>query len=503
MKHNKYATKRNVMFSIIAVLISFVHIHAQECDTLIQIKNGYKTSLIDMRPGTFNAQLANTISREAFNSVIDDLGVLADTNASIMVIDTATLHYDTFAPELQAEWNEFIEICKESALDDIQMGNIKNWIYELWQEMLFRTYEAGNHGIAWIIPISDGTVNGKKVTAITRKWYNKEKYEELHSKILSGELTRENAIKFNLYDMYQALAVTYYNFGEKYDQFIASGSDKDNIDSFWGLVFVHETGNNTFGLVDSPIGNNDYMDPVTSTSGVQYYKDNHNGEAFTDMHRSQMNAQLISQSIIEKQTETSIDHTADASAMNALETKLDTLQSAETILLSTADLTLYTYTDCANEQVNANPTLELDIPSPHTVVKVGDNYEITAGAISGIETVAMTIKTTMDSSTDSDNPNRITRDTTINIVIVGSTSVDEQSSDNLNIYPNPTSHYLTIESDSYNRYQLISTQGIMLKSGKLTNKANIDLSKFSTGIYIIALQDRTTGKYIHRKVVKR
>lgn len=503
MKNNKYATKRNVMVSILAFLISFIHIHAQECDTLIQIKSPIKTSLIDMRPSAFSSTISIEISNYGLKKSLEDIGMVEDTLGSVLLIDTTTLHYDTFAPELQAEWNEFIEICNESALDDIQLGALKNWVKALLTEIIFRTYEKGNHGITWIIPISDGTVNGKKVAAITDHVYNHVDYSEMREKILNGEWTRENISSFNLSKLYDRLAVTYYNFGERHDNLVAQGKAKSEIDSIWGQTFLHEQGNAVFGLQDSPNFNKDIMDPKAGWGSLKWFQENNNGNLFTAQHRSQLNTFFLEMNFIEQQVETTIENTTDFDALNTLELKLDTLFSNETVKLLSQDLQLYTYTDCANEQVNANPTLELDIPSPHTVAKVGDNYEITAGAISGIETVAMTIKTTMDSSTDSDNPNRITRDTTINIVIVGSTSVDEQSSDNLKIYPNPTSYYLTIEGDTYNRYQLISTQGIMLQSGKLTNKTNIDLSKFSTGIYIIALQDRTTGKYIHCKVVKR
>lgn len=67
---------------------------------------------------------------------------------------------------------------------------------------------------------------------------------------------------------------------------------------------------------------------------------------------------------------------------------------------------------------------------------------------------------------------------------------DESTNISLNIFPNPTSGYLTLQLDEYANekmdYQLINIQGKLLQSEIITNaQTKIDLSTYVKGTYFI------------------
>lgn len=73
----------------------------------------------------------------------------------------------------------------------------------------------------------------------------------------------------------------------------------------------------------------------------------------------------------------------------------------------------------------------------------------------------------------------------------------------LNIFPNPTTDYLTIDwREAYDNmdYRLINVNGALLKEGKIRKGEQIELKKIYSGIYI--LQCNFRGKYYSYKILK-
>ena len=83
------------------------------------------------------------------------------------------------------------------------------------------------------------------------------------------------------------------------------------------------------------------------------------------------------------------------------------------------------------------------------------------------------------------------------------TSVQDELKDiAINIYPNPTSHYITIDNAAQydNNVQLTSISGRMYNL--IIQDSNIDFSTLPAGLYIIALTDTSSGKVYRQKIIK-
>jgi len=76
--------------------------------------------------------------------------------------------------------------------------------------------------------------------------------------------------------------------------------------------------------------------------------------------------------------------------------------------------------------------------------------------------------------------------------------------ENISIYPNPTSRYLTIEtrSNADTTFEIYNLNGQLVKQSKILsdNNKHVDLSKFSSGIYFIHINSNNE-KYVH-KIIK-
>jgi len=79
---------------------------------------------------------------------------------------------------------------------------------------------------------------------------------------------------------------------------------------------------------------------------------------------------------------------------------------------------------------------------------------------------------------------------------------DELQDIAINIYPNPTSHYITIDNAAQydNNVQLTSISGRMYNL--IIQDSNIDVSTLPAGLYIIALTDTSSGKVYRQKIIK-
>jgi len=79
---------------------------------------------------------------------------------------------------------------------------------------------------------------------------------------------------------------------------------------------------------------------------------------------------------------------------------------------------------------------------------------------------------------------------------------DELQDIAINIYPNPTSNYITIDNAAQydNNVQLTSISGRMYNL--IIQDSNIDVSTLPAGLYIVALTDTTSGKVYRQKIIK-
>ena len=98
---------------------------------------------------------------------------------------------------------------------------------------------------------------------------------------------------------------------------------------------------------------------------------------------------------------------------------------------------------------------------------------------------------------NSPNNNHYTKDgiTKINRIHLTPLSIDEyQNTDNFNVYPNPVTDLLYIDSktDELFDFTIVSITGTKIANGKLrTNSSSIDLSNYANGIYILQLVGKT------------
>jgi len=81
-------------------------------------------------------------------------------------------------------------------------------------------------------------------------------------------------------------------------------------------------------------------------------------------------------------------------------------------------------------------------------------------------------------------------------------NIDIDLPTNPNIYPNPSSHYITIDNAAQydNNVQLTSISGRMYNL--IIQDSNIDVSTQPAGLYIIALTDTSSGKVYRQKIIK-
>lgn len=79
---------------------------------------------------------------------------------------------------------------------------------------------------------------------------------------------------------------------------------------------------------------------------------------------------------------------------------------------------------------------------------------------------------------------------------------DIDKNDKISIYPNPTTNFLVINEQLDSKYELYSQLGSNLLYGHInSNKFNIGLQNFSTGIYFLKIEN-TSGTHI-RKIIKK
>ena len=77
------------------------------------------------------------------------------------------------------------------------------------------------------------------------------------------------------------------------------------------------------------------------------------------------------------------------------------------------------------------------------------------------------------------------------------TNINSLEKNNINIYPNPTNHFITIEGDNLTYIEITNITGqIITKKEVNTNRLTIDLSTYSKGIYFIKINKSVTKKIV-------
>jgi hypothetical protein len=68
------------------------------------------------------------------------------------------------------------------------------------------------------------------------------------------------------------------------------------------------------------------------------------------------------------------------------------------------------------------------------------------------------------------------------------------------VFPNPTSDKLTIQLDGEFIYSLVSINGKILSTMKVTNQAQLNLSEYTDGVYFLEIESENGSEIV--KVVK-
>ena len=96
------------------------------------------------------------------------------------------------------------------------------------------------------------------------------------------------------------------------------------------------------------------------------------------------------------------------------------------------------------------------------------------------------------------------------IILKGTTadhsSINEHANNLINIFPIPSSGFVTIVSDNQNIEELIITNStgkrILMRNGNLNQKINIDISRFAIGIYFAEIKLQGNPYKIYKKFIK-
>jgi hypothetical protein len=73
-------------------------------------------------------------------------------------------------------------------------------------------------------------------------------------------------------------------------------------------------------------------------------------------------------------------------------------------------------------------------------------------------------------------------------------------SNEITVYPNPTSNLITIENSNNSTLSITSAEGKIIFRGKINGRFVFDLSKYASGVYALRLQ--TDEKVQTQKIIK-
>ena len=93
-----------------------------------------------------------------------------------------------------------------------------------------------------------------------------------------------------------------------------------------------------------------------------------------------------------------------------------------------------------------------------------------------------------------------TAEATVTILVKDCIGVEEQSLNNVNIYPNPAQDFIMIDSENVEYAEIIDIYGRVITSAEINGETRIEMSDFADGIYYVRLH--SNGKTAVQKVVK-
>ncbi|MDC3352336.1 T9SS type A sorting domain-containing protein, partial [Crocinitomicaceae bacterium] len=86
------------------------------------------------------------------------------------------------------------------------------------------------------------------------------------------------------------------------------------------------------------------------------------------------------------------------------------------------------------------------------------------------------------------------------IVVSTQLGIAELNLNGATVFPNPTSDKLTIQLDGEFIYSLVSINGKILSTMKVTNQAQLNLSEYTDGVYFLEIESENGSEIV--KVVK-
>jgi hypothetical protein len=83
------------------------------------------------------------------------------------------------------------------------------------------------------------------------------------------------------------------------------------------------------------------------------------------------------------------------------------------------------------------------------------------------------------------------------IVLSSTLNINNATTNNVKIYPNPSSQFIQISNINSNEsYTIFSIFGNKIKNGIISNNTQIDISNFANGIYLLKFDSGNTIKFI-------
>ena len=87
-------------------------------------------------------------------------------------------------------------------------------------------------------------------------------------------------------------------------------------------------------------------------------------------------------------------------------------------------------------------------------------------------------------------------------IVVGYVDLKEEKADKMNIYPNPAKNIINLELNTDNfQFTIYNMQGVQIENGNIDSK-QIDVSKLSSGMYMLVLSSKDGSSNYNKRFVK-
>jgi hypothetical protein len=163
------------------------------------------------------------------------------------------------------------------------------------------------------------------------------------------------------------------------------------------------------------------------------------------------------------------------------------------------------YMDSIFIDVNPYPTVSFSLVED-TICNNGGNISLSATPVGGVFSGPGVTGSTLDPSLLSGikqvsytyvDPNGCADSTTLNYFVGTCFGIENQAAMSINIYPNPTSDFVWVESQAEDlRYTIMDLTGKIILVASLNQNNKISLQDLNPGLYIITLQNSTVKKQV-------